>query len=239
MQTSVESIDLGGSVPDFSMWGMFTGADILVQLVMLLLLAASVWSWAIIYEKTKRMRRVNARADVFEENFWSGNSIEDIYKTHKDATSHPMARVFVASMLEWQRSTGKGGAVLDRLGLEDRLARVMRVTTNREMDKIEHGLGFLATVGSTAVFVGLFGTVWGIMNSFQAIALSSNTSLAVVAPGIAEALMATALGLVAAIPAVMGYNKLTYEMTRYAGRLEAFSDEFYAILSREMDRKKS
>lgn len=239
MQTGVESINLGGSVPDFSVWGMFTSADILVQLVMLMLVAASVWSWAIIFEKTKRMRRVNGAADIFEEGFWSGNSLESLYKEHKDSTSHPMAKVFVTAMREWQRSTGKEGAVIDRLGLEDRLARVTRVTTNREMDKLEHGLSFLATVGSTAPFVGLFGTVWGIMNSFQSIALSSNTSLAVVAPGIAEALMATGLGLVAAIPAVMGYNKLSHEMTRYAGRLEGFSDEFYAILSREMDRKKS
>ncbi|MCK5041731.1 MAG: protein TolQ [Sphingomonadales bacterium] len=239
MQTSVESVSLGGSVPDFTLWGMFTSADLLVQLVMLMLVAASVWSWAIIFEKARRMRRVNAAADVFEEGFWSGNSLETLYKENKDNNSHPMARIFVAAMREWQRSTGKAGAVLDRLGLEDRLARVNRVTTNREMDKIEHGLGFLATVGSTAPFIGLFGTVWGIMNSFQAIALSSNTSLAVVAPGIAEALLATGLGLVAAIPAVMGYNKLSHEMTRYAGRLEGFSDEFYAILSREMDRKKS
>jgi len=239
MQTGVESINLGGSVPDFSMWGMFTSADILVQLVMLMLVAASVWSWAIIFEKTKRMRRVNAAADIFEESFWSGNSLETLYLENKDSNGHPMARTFVAAMREWQRSTGKEGAVLDRMALEDRLARVNRVTTNREMDKLEHGLGFLATVGSTAPFIGLFGTVWGIMNSFQSIALSSNTSLAVVAPGIAEALMATGLGLVAAIPAVMGYNKLSHELVRYAGRLEGFSDEFYAILSREMDRKKS
>jgi biopolymer transport protein TolQ len=238
MQTSVESVNLGGSGVDFSLWGMFANADILVQLVMLMLVVASVWSWSIIFEKTKRMRRVNAAADLFEESFWSGNSLDTLFTENKDGNGHPMSRIFVAAMREWQRSTGSEGAVIDRLGLEDRLARVTRVTTNRELDKMEHGLGFLATVGSTAPFIGLFGTVWGIMNSFQSIALTSNTSLAVVAPGIAEALMATGLGLVAAIPAVMGYNKLSHELTRYAGRLEGFSDEFYAILSREMDRKK-
>lgn len=239
MQTTVDTVNLSGSAQDFSMWGMFSSADILVQLVMLMLVVASVWSWTIIFEKARRMRRVNKAADAFEEIFWSGNSLDELYNNNKDTNGHPMARIFVASMREWQRSTAQMGAVIDRLGLEDRLARVMRVTTNREMDKIENGLGFLATVGSTAPFVGLFGTVWGIMNSFQSIALSSNTSLAVVAPGIAEALMATGLGLVAAIPAVIGYNKLSLEMTRYAGRLEGFGDEFYAILSRELDRKKS
>ena len=235
MENNVEAIALTGSTPDFSAWGMFWGADIIVQMVMIMLVAASVWSWAIIFEKVRRMKRVVKAADAFEEDFWSGNSLEDVYNREKDQPGHPMARVFVAAMREWQRSvSGAGGG---KLGLHDRLARVMRVTTNREMDKLESGTGFLATVGSTAPFVGLFGTVWGIMNSFQSIALSSNTSLAVVAPGIAEALLATGLGLIAAIPAVIAYNKLTNEMNRYAVRIEGFSDEFHAILSREMERR--
>jgi biopolymer transport protein TolQ len=238
MQGEVETTYLGGSAPDFSIFGMFAEADILVQLVMLMLIVASIWSWAIMFEKVRRMKRLNGAASDFEEAFWSGNSLEEFYAGLKDKPGHPMARVFVAAMREWKRSTGGSGG-MDRLGLDDRLVRVMRVTTNRELDKLDKNVGFLATVGSTAPFVGLFGTVWGIMNSFQAIALSSNTSLAVVAPGIAEALMATALGLAAAIPAVIGYNRLSGEITRYAGRLEGFADEFHSILSREMDHRDS
>lgn len=234
----VETIDLGGTIPDFSIWGMFSQADIVVQAVIVLLVLASVWSWAIIFAKFMEMKRVNAEAETFEETFWSGNSLEDLFDRMRSDPGHPMVFVFVAAMREWQKSLARTNAVLDKLGLRDRIQRVTRVTINRELDKLERHFGFLATVGSTAVFVGLFGTVWGIMNSFQSIALSSNTSLAVVAPGIAEALLATALGLVAAIPAVVAYNKLSTDLSRYASRLEGFADEFMAILSRQMDEKR-
>ncbi len=233
----VETVDLGGTTNDFSMWSMFIEADIIVQAVMLILMMASVWSWAVIFEKSRLMRQLNSVADEFEEMFWSGNSLEVLYTQLKGKNNHPMPKLFVAAMREWKRSNDGQGKVLNRLGLSDRLTKVMRVTLAREMDKVEKHINFLATVGSTAVFVGLFGTVWGIMNSFQSIALASNTSLAVVAPGIAEALFATALGLVAAIPAVMGYNKLTSDIERFALRVEGFADEFSAILSRQMEEK--
>ena len=233
----VETVDLGGTQTDFSMWGMFVEADIIVQAVMIMLIMASFWSWAIMFEKFRLMRQLNSVADEFEEMFWSGNSLEVLYTQLKGKSTHPLPRLFVAAMREWKRSNDGQGKVLNKLGLSDRLTKVMRVTISREMDRVEKHINFLATVGSTAPFVGLFGTVWGIMNSFQSIALSSNTSLAVVAPGIAEALFATALGLIAAIPAVMAYNKLTTDIERFALRVEGFADEFSAILSRQMEEK--
>ncbi len=236
-QTQVSAETLGGSVPDFTVWGMFWEAGIVVQLVIVLLVLASVWTWAIIFEKMVRIRKVNSEADAFEETFWSGNSLENLYGETKKNPTHPLALVFISAMREWQRSLTAEGRVLDKLSLQERIAKVMRVTSQREMERLEERTVFLATVGSTAPFVGLFGTVWGIMNAFQSIALTSNTSLAVVAPGIAEALLATALGLVAAIPAVMAYNKLSGELARYAARLEGFSDEFQAVLSRQMDQR--
>lgn len=229
--------DLGGVVHDFSAISLFLQADFIVKSVMVLLLLASVYSWAIMYEKWRTYRRVRQLADKFEDVFWSGNSLEDLYEGVSKQPDHPLAMVFAAAMREWQRSlSGKG---LGRLGasLSERIETVMRVTVQREMEHLEHRLSFLATVGSVAPFVGLFGTVWGIMNSFESIALSQNTSLAVVAPGIAEALFATALGLLAAIPAVVAYNKLTGDLGRYATRLENFSDEFSAVISRQLDEK--
>lgn len=236
-ETQVSAETLGGTVPDFTAWGMFWEAGIVVQLVIVLLVLASVWTWAIIFEKLMRIRKVNSEADAFEETFWSGNSLENLYGETKKNPTHPLALVFISAMREWQRSLTAEGRVLDKLSLQERIAKVMRVTSQREMERLEERTVFLATVGSTAPFVGLFGTVWGIMNAFQSIALTSNTSLAVVAPGIAEALLATALGLAAAIPAVMAYNKLSGELARYAARLEGFSDEFQAILSRQMDER--
>lgn len=233
----VETTDLGGRIPDFTLWGMFAQADIVVQLVMLLLVVASFWSWAIIFEKVMRIRRVSRQAEGFEETFWSGSSLDDLFERTRHHPDHPLAMVFISAMREWQRSLSGKAAILDKLGLQDRIVKVMGVTINREMERLERHTNFLATVGSTAPFVGLFGTVWGIMNSFQSIALTSNTSLAVVAPGIAEALLATALGLVAAIPAVVAYNKLTTDMALYAGKLEGFADEFSAILSRQLEER--
>lgn len=234
---AVDIIDLGGDIPDFSLWGMFAQADWIVQLVMLVLLGSSLWCWAIIFDKTKRIRRVVAQADKFDMEFWSGNSLEDLYGRIKKNPDHPMAALFVAAMREWQRSvTGRGTGKLG-MGLQDRIYRVMRVTVSREMERLESYLSFLATVGSTAPFVGLFGTVWGIMNAFEQIAITHNSSLAVVAPGIAEALFATAMGLVAAVPAVVAYNKISNDLGRYANRLEGFADEFGTILSRQLDEE--
>lgn len=233
---AVEAVELGGSVPDFSFFGMFFQADFIVQMVMLVLLGASVWCWAIIYDKYKRLREVRERADEFEGEFWSGNSLEDLYERTRHNPDHPMAMLFVSAMREWQRSsTSKSGKL--SMGVQERIFRVMQVTVSREMERLEHYLSVLATVGSTAPFVGLFGTVWGIMNAFQSIASSNNSSLAVVAPGIAEALAATAMGLVAAIPAVVAYNVLSSDLGRYANRLEGFAEEFGTILSRQMDEE--
>ncbi len=232
----VDAVDLGGTAPDFSFFGMFWQADFIVQSVMLILLGASVWCWAIIWDKRKRLRAVKARADEFESEFWSGNSLEDLYERTRHNPDHPLAMIFVSAMREWQRSTATSTGRI-AMGAQERIYRVMQVTVSREMERLEHYLSVLATVGSTAPFVGLFGTVWGIMNSFQSIASSNNSSLAVVAPGIAEALAATAMGLVAAIPAVVAYNVLSNDLGRYANRLEGFAEEFGTILSRQMDEE--
>jgi biopolymer transport protein TolQ len=236
----IDAAALGGVVShDLSILGLFLQADIIVKVVMLLLLLASFWSWAVIFDKLMRLRRLRRDAATFEESFWSGGSLDDLYDRIGARPLDPMSAIFAAAMREWRRSAAKGLTGSDNLrsSLQDRIERVMGVTLGREMERLERFMADLATVGSTAPFVGLFGTVWGIMNSFQSIAASKNTSLAVVAPGIAEALFATALGLVAAIPAVVAYNKLSTDFGRYAGRLEAFSSEFSAILSRQLDEK--
>ncbi len=234
---AVDVINLGGDIPDFSLWGMFAQADWIVQLVMLVLLGSSLWCWAIIFDKLKRIRQITSQADKFDAEFWSGNSLEDLYGRVKKNPDHPMAALFVAAMGEWQRSVAGRNPNKLGMGLQDRIYRVMRVTVSREMERLEGYLSFLATVGSTAPFIGLFGTVWGIMNAFEQIALTHNSSLAVVAPGIAEALFATAMGLVAAIPAVVAYNKISNDLGRYANRLDGFADEFGTILSRQLDEE--
>src|SRR5213595_2310799 len=237
---SIDPTALPGTVTQhLSIFELFLQSDSIVKLVMLLLLVASFWSWAVIFVKTLRMRRLRQAAASFEETFWSGGSLDDLYDRVGQLPVDPMSAVFAAAMREWRRSAAKGllGTANMRLSLQQRIERVMNVTVGREMDRVERFMSFLATVGSTAPFVGLFGTVWGIMDSFQSIAASKNTSLAVVAPGIAEALFATALGLAAAIPAVIAYNKLATDFGRYAGRLEAFASEFSAILSRQLDER--
>ena len=236
----LQTTALAGTVaPNLSIFDLFLQSDSIVKLVMLILLLASFWSWAVIFDKTLRLRRLQQAAASFEETFWSGGSLDDLYDRVGQRPVDPMSAVFAAAMREWRRSAAKGllGTAVMRASLQQRIERVMNVTVGREMDRVERFMSFLATVGSTAPFVGLFGTVWGIMNSFQSIAASKNTSLAVVAPGIAEALFATALGLVAAIPAVVAYNKLSTDFGRYAGRLEAFATEFSAILSRQLDER--
>ena len=232
----LQSVSLGGSAAvDLSIWGLFLQADFIVQLVVFLLILASFWCWAIIFEKWRRIRRLSDDARRFEESFWSGGSLDELYDRIGTQPNDPMSAIFVAAMREWRRSASQNAHDERSAGLTGRIDRVMDITLGREMAHLERYMIFLASVGSTAPFVGLFGTVWGIMNSFQAIALTKNTSLAVVAPGIAEALFATALGLVAAIPAVVAYNKLSNDIGRYAGRLEAFSGEFSAILSRRSE----
>ena len=220
---------------ELTLWALFLRADIVVKLVMLMLLVASVWCWAVIFDKVRLVRRVRAAADNFEEAFWSGGSLDDLYDRVGSQPSDPMSAVFSAAMREWRRSANSLPQNGNYTGLADRSDRVMSVAVGREMDALERFLPFLASIGSAAPFIGLFGTVWGIMNSFTAIAATKQTSLAVVAPGIAEALFATALGLVAAIPATIAYNKISNDLARYAGRLEAFSSEFSAIISRQLE----
>jgi biopolymer transport protein TolQ len=233
---SVTATDLGGALHDLSLWGLFLQADWVVKLVMIGLLLASVWVWAIVFEKVTSIRRVNRAADAFEDEFWSGGSLDDLFRREGDQPAHPMAAIFGAAMREWRRSaTRLVGSDLAAAGLKERIDRTMNVTVQREMDRLERWMVFLASVGSVAPFVGLFGTVWGIMNSFAAIAGMQSTNLAVVAPGIAEALFATAIGLVAAIPAVLAYNKISSDLARFAGRLEGFAAEFGAILSRQSE----
>ena len=224
---------------DVSFWGLVLQADTIVKIVMLILLIASIWSWSIIIEKTKRFFLLKKQANAFEETFWSGESLEKLYKEEEKNPQHPLATVFVAGMYEWTRASNSNSLSNEKIqaGLQERIHQVMNVAVTRELENVEKNIGFLATVGSTAPFIGLFGTVWGIMNSFQSIALSKDTSLAVVAPGIAEALLATALGLVAAIPAVIAYNKLSNNLNTYALRLQNFASEFEALLSRRLSEQ--
>jgi biopolymer transport protein TolQ len=213
---------------------LFLQADIVVKAVMVGLLLASVWTWAIIFTHAIRLKRVNAASDRYEKDFWSTTDI-DSFHSNRGQEQLPIAAVLRAGLDEWRKSTRT--AQVDRAGTRERLASRMGIAAADELDRLGDRLNILATVGSVAPFVGLFGTVWGIMRAFTNIASANNTSLAVVAPGIAEALLATALGLLAAIPAVIAYNKISSDLTRYAGRLEAFSNEFGAILSRQLEEK--
>jgi biopolymer transport protein TolQ len=232
METEVAAVALGG---DFSLWSLFLRADPVVKSVMGILIIASVWSWAVMIDKSLAFGRLKRKAVRFEAQFWSGKPLDDLFRKTRDKADHPMARVFTAAMEEWARSKNVGRSDTLVIGARDRIDKVLNVTVSRELEKAEGNLSVLATVGSTAPFVGLLGTVWGIMNAFQAIAITENTNIAVVAPGIAEALFATALGLVAAIPAVVGYNRYSAALNSYAVRLQGFADEFSAILSRQLD----
>ena len=239
MNPTDTAVDVLSNAPvahsDISFISMFMNAHIVVQIVMVGLLLASVWSWAIIVEKILIFSRTRRETDRFEQAFWSGQSLDELYAGLSRQKTEAMGALFVAAMREWKRSVD--GNPKTMRGIQLRVEKVMDVTVGREMDRLEGRLLFLATVGSTAPFVGLFGTVWGIMTSFQAIAASNNSSLAVVAPGIAEALFATALGLLAAIPSVVFYNKLSSDSGRISQRLEAFADEFAAIVSRQVDQR--
>ena len=223
----------------FTPIGLFMRADIVVKCVLTLLVLASFWSWVLIIDKWLALVSLKRKARRFEKAFWSGRSLEDLYAQHSQKVDQPFTAVFVAALKEWKRSFENAGTRdVSHTGVKERVEKAMNVSIQREVEKIERGLGYLATVGSTAPFVGLFGTVWGIMNSFQSIAARQDTTLAVVAPGIAEALFATALGLLAAIPAVVAYNRFISEVGRYTIRLESFADEFSAFLSRQLDEKR-
>jgi len=218
---------------DFSMLALFMRADIVVQLVMLILIAASVWSWGIIIQKIINFRRARALAASFDAAFWSGEPLDELFERMGPEPASPSERVFAAGMLEWRRSHRQDGALI--AGAQQRIDRSMDVAIARETQAHGTGLGILASVGSASPFIGLFGTVWGIKNAFEDIAMAQNTNLAVVAPGIAEALLATGLGLLAAIPAVIFYNKLSGDSDNLAAGYEAFADEFSTILSRQLD----
>ena len=225
---------LAGQAAEITIWTMFWGAHIVVKAVMIGLLAASVWCWAIIVDKTLLIRRARRAMDRFDESFWSGNSLDELYNKVSERPTTGTASLFVAAMREWKRSVQNSGASF--MGLQTRLDKVLDVSIGREIEKLESNLLVLATVASASPFIGLFGTVWGIMTAFRSIAASKNTSLAVVAPGIAEALFATAIGLFAAIPALIAYNKLQSDVVKSQGRMETFADEFSAILSRQIDQ---
>ncbi len=236
----METLELGQAAlangeSTLSLWTLFIQAHLVVKIVMIGLMLASVWCWAIVIDKTILFRRAKTQMDRFEQTFWSGQSLEELYRTLSQRPQHGMATVFISAMREWKRTYE--GNVRSVGGLQMRIDKVMDVAVSRETERWERRLLILATVGSAGPFIGLFGTVWGIMTSFQAIAASQSTNLAVVAPGIAEALFATALGLIAAIPAVIAYNKFTTQLSRLANRLEGFADEFSAILSRQIDER--
>ncbi|MCP4184632.1 MAG: protein TolQ [Hyphomicrobiales bacterium] len=232
---SVESSNLGVAGADVSLISLFLEAGFVVKTVMIGLMLASIWSWAIILDKWFLYGRTRRQLNRFEKVFWSGQSLEELYQSVSEKTPTGMASLFVAAMYEWKRSYERGAS--SQIGLQTRIDKVLDVSLAREAERLERRLIFLATVGSAAPFVGLFGTVIGIMTSFQAIAGSKSTNLAVVAPGIAEALMATALGLLAAIPATIFYNKLSSDVSKITLRLESFADEFSAILSRQIDER--
>lgn len=230
MQTALIAAQMGGSI---SLWSMFADATVTVKLVMISLIVASFWSWAVIIRKLRQYRAARGEAGVFDRAFWSGEPLDGLFDTIGTEPSGPSERIFAAGMSEWRRSHRDDGGLIP--GATARIDRSMDVAIAKEAEDLQKGLPVLATVGSTAPFVGLFGTVFGIMNAFIEIAEQQNTNLAVVAPGIAEALLATGMGLFAAIPAVVFYNKLSADSDHILGGYEAFADEFATILSRQLD----
>lgn len=224
------------AVTDFSFLKLFMMADWVVKSVMLILIAASIWSWAIAVDKIITFVTLKRRAADFEETFWSGRTLDELSQGLAKDARDPMARVFAAAMREWEESKSGTRSELAMHSTHERIDRVMTLVVNREISKVERGMSVLATVASASVFIGLFGTVWGIMNAFRAIAATQNTNLSVVAPGIAEALFATALGLIAAIPALIFYNIFSSDIEKYSSRLEGYADELSAILSRKLGK---
>ena len=222
---------------DFSMFALFMSADLVVKSVIIILILASIYSWSIIVSKLVRLRQLKQMEKEFEEIFWSGNSFEDLYETLNFNKLDPKSKIFCAAISEWKKSKSTHEGETNISLLKDRMQRSMVVIFNKESEIVEKNLTFLATSGSTAPFIGLFGTVWGIMNSFKSIAVAQNTNLSVVAPGIAEALFATALGLFVAIPAVVAYNKISSDLSKYFVSLETFMDEFTTIFFRQLEKK--
>ncbi len=235
--SEVNNIDIINESADFSMFGLFMQADLVVKSVIIILILASIYSWSVIISKLLRLRQLKKIEKEFDEIFWSGNSFEDLYETLNFNKTDPKSKIFCAAILEWKKSKSQFDQALDLNSLKDRMHRSMSVVFNKESENVEKNLTFLATAGSTAPFIGLFGTVWGIMNSFKSIAIAQNTNLAVVAPGIAEALFATALGLFVAIPAVVAYNKISNDISKYFVSLETFMDEFTTIFFRQLETK--
>ena len=223
-EVATQVVGLGGST-DFSLMQLFLRADFVVKSVIIILIAASVFSWALIFEKYRLFKRIEKSTNSFEEKFWKSKSAESFYNSLTNKDKDPMPNVFQSAMVELIKTKSKSSSIQS-----NRVSRVIEISADKEINLIEKHFTFLATVGSTAPFIGLFGTVWGIMNSFQSIAISRNTSLAIVAPGIAEALFATALGLLAAIPAVVAYNKFNSDSKKYTGRIENFSKRFISII---------
>ncbi len=234
--SEISNVDIVSEAPDFSMFGLFMQADIVVKSVIIVLILASLYSWNVIVSKILRMRQLKKLEREFEDIFWSGNSFEDLYETLNFNKSDPKSKIFCAAILEWKKSKSQFDQSSNLNLLKDRMQRSMTVIFNKESENVEKNLTFLATAGSTAPFIGLFGTVWGIMNSFKSIAIAQNTNLAVVAPGIAEALFATALGLFVAIPAVVAYNKISNDISKYFISLETFMDEFTTIFFRQLEK---
>jgi len=223
-EVATQVVGLGGST-DFSLIQLFLRADFVVKSVIIILIAASVYSWALIFEKYRLFKRIEKSTTSFEEKFWKSKSAESFYNSLTNREKDPVANIFQSAMIELIKTKSKSSTVQS-----NRVSRILEISADREINLIEKHFTFLATVGSTAPFIGLFGTVWGIMNSFQSIAISRNTSLAIVAPGIAEALFATALGLLAAVPAVVAYNKFNSDSKKYSGRIENFSKRFISII---------
>ena len=223
-EVATQVVGLGGST-DFGIIQLFLRADFIVKAVIIILIAASIYSWALIFDKYKLFKRIDKSTASFEDKFWKSKSAESFYNNFSNREKDPIGNIFQSAMAELIRTKSKSSSVQSA-----RVGRVIEISADKEIKLIEKHFTFLATVGSTAPFIGLFGTVWGIMNSFQSIAISRNTSLAIVAPGIAEALFATALGLLAAIPAVIAYNKFNSDSKRYAGRIDNFSKRFLSII---------
>ena len=231
MEPTIDAVALGDGAAGLGVWALVMQADLVVKAVMLVLLAASVWCWAVILDKGVRLTRLKRRAASFERDFWSGTPLDELYRRLAKRIDHPMAMMFAAAIEEWREAPRSTEPAVNQ-SLVSRVGRVMELTMDREVSVLERHLPSLATIGSTAPFIGLFGTVWGIMNSFQSIAVTKNTTLAVVAPGIAEALIATAMGLFAAIPAVIAYNRFADRATRLELRYDTFTEEFTALLQR-------
>ena len=223
-EVATQVVGLGGST-DFSIIQLFLRADFVVKSVIIILIAASIYSWALIFEKQRLFKKIEKSTNNFEEKFWKSKSAENFYNNLSNKDQDPLTNIFQSAMVELIKTKSKSSSVQSA-----RVSRVLEISGDKEINLIEKHFTFLATVGSTAPFIGLFGTVWGIMNSFQSIAISRNTSLAIVAPGIAEALFATALGLLAAVPAVVAYNKFTSDSRKYSGRIENFSKRFISII---------